>query len=63
MRHAHDRVVRPRHVVPILQANFGLDLASMFAVLTPIATSGVLLSFTLRQIELKLCFWSGKATK
>jgi len=35
----------------------------MFAVLTPIATTGVLVSFILRQIELKLCFWSGKATK
>ena len=63
MRHARDRVVRLRHLVLSLQANFGLDLASMFAVLTPIATTGVLLSFILRRIELKLCFWSGKATK
>ena len=63
MRHAHDRVVRPRHVVPILQANFGLDLASMFAVLTLIAITGVMLSFILRLVERKLCFWSGKATK
>jgi NitT/TauT family transport system permease protein len=49
--------------VLILQANFGLDLATMFAVLTLIAITGVVLSFILRQIELKLCFWSGKATK
>jgi NitT/TauT family transport system permease protein len=49
--------------VLILQANFGLDLASMFAVLTLLAVTGVILSFILRQIELKLCFWSGKATK
>src|SRR5215470_6375500 len=45
--------------VLILQANFGLDLASMFAVLVLIAITGVVLSFILRQIELRLCFWSG----
>ena len=49
--------------VLILQANFGLDLASMFAVLVLIAITGVILSFILRQIEIRLCFWSGKATK
>ena len=49
--------------VLILQANFGLDLASMFAVLVLIAVTGVSLSFILRQVELRLCFWSGKATK
>jgi NitT/TauT family transport system permease protein len=49
--------------VLILQANFGLDLASMFAVLMLLAVTGVILSFILRQIELRLCFWSGKATK
>jgi NitT/TauT family transport system permease protein len=48
--------------VLILQANFGLDLASMFAVLVLIAVTGVALSFILRQVELRLCFWSGKAT-
>ncbi len=36
----------------ILQANFGLDLASMFAVLVLLAITGVILSFILRQIEL-----------
>jgi NitT/TauT family transport system permease protein len=49
--------------VLILQANFGLDLASMFAVLVLIAVTGVLLSTILRVIEARLCFWSGKATK
>jgi NitT/TauT family transport system permease protein len=49
--------------VLILQANFGLDLASMFAVLVVIAVTGVALSFVLRVIETRLCFWSGKATK
>jgi NitT/TauT family transport system permease protein len=49
--------------VLILQANFGLDLASMFAVLVLIAVTGVVLSFILRLVETRLCFWSGKATK
>jgi NitT/TauT family transport system permease protein len=49
--------------VLILQANFGLDLASMFAVLVLIAVTGVVLSTILRVIETRLCFWSGKATK
>jgi NitT/TauT family transport system permease protein len=49
--------------VLILQANFGLDLAAMFAVLVLIALTGVALNLILRLIERKLCFWSGKATK
>jgi len=49
--------------VLILQANFGLDLASMFAVLVLLGITGVILSFILRQVEIRLCFWSGKATK
>jgi NitT/TauT family transport system permease protein len=49
--------------VLILQANFGLDLASVFALLVLIAVAGVALSFVLRLIEARLCFWSGKATK
>jgi NitT/TauT family transport system permease protein len=49
--------------VLILQANFSLDLASVFALLVLVAIAGVGLSFLLRQIELRLCFWSGKATK
>jgi NitT/TauT family transport system permease protein len=49
--------------VLILQSNFGLDLASMFAVLVVLGLTGVMLSLVLRLIETKLCFWSGKATK
>jgi NitT/TauT family transport system permease protein len=49
--------------VLILQANFGLDLAAVFALLVLIAVAGVALSFALRQVEARLCFWSGKATK
>jgi NitT/TauT family transport system permease protein len=49
--------------VLILQANFGLDLASMFAVLVLIAVTGVALNLFLRLVETRLCFWSGKATK
>jgi NitT/TauT family transport system permease protein len=49
--------------VLILQANFSLDLASVFALLVLIAIAGVTLNFVLRQVEARLCFWSGKATK
>jgi NitT/TauT family transport system permease protein len=49
--------------VLILQANFSLDLASVFALLVLIAIAGVALSFVLRLIETRLCFWSGKTTK
>jgi NitT/TauT family transport system permease protein len=49
--------------VLILQANFSLDLASVFALLVLIAVAGVVLSLVLRLIEARLCFWSGKATK
>jgi NitT/TauT family transport system permease protein len=49
--------------VLILQANFSLDLASVFALLVLIAVAGVALSLALRLIETRLCFWSGKATK
>ena len=49
--------------VLILQANFGLDLASVFAILVMLGLVGVALSAVLRLVEAKLCFWSGKATK
>jgi len=49
--------------VLILQSNFGLDLASMFAVLVILGLTGVMLSLILRLVETRLCFWSGKATK
>ena len=47
----------------LITANFGLDLASMFAVLVLIAVTGVVLNLILRLVETRLCFWSGKATK
>ena len=49
--------------VLILQANFGLDLASVFALLVLLAVMGVLLSSILRLAERKLCFWSGRSSK
>ena len=49
--------------VLILQANFGLDIASVFALIVLLSTAGVLLTFLLRAIERRLCFWSGKAAK
>jgi ABC-type nitrate/sulfonate/bicarbonate transport system permease component len=35
----------------------------VFALLVLIAIAGVTLNFVLRQVEARLCFWSGKATK
>jgi NitT/TauT family transport system permease protein len=49
--------------VLILQANFALDLASVFALLVLLGVTGVVLSMVLRAIEARLCFWSGKTTK
>ncbi len=49
--------------VLILQANFSLDLASVFALLVLIAVCGVALSSILKWAETRLCFWSGRATK
>lgn len=49
--------------VLILQANFALDLASVFALLTLLSLSGVLLNLLMRAIERRVCFWSGKSTK
>jgi NitT/TauT family transport system permease protein len=49
--------------VLILQANFALDLASVFALLVLLGVTGVILSTILRAIEARLCFWSGKATR
>jgi NitT/TauT family transport system permease protein len=49
--------------VMILQANFKLDLASVFALLIVLSASGVFLSYLARYIERRVCFWSGKATK
>jgi NitT/TauT family transport system permease protein len=49
--------------VLILQANFALDLAAVFALLALLGVTGVILSLILRAIETRLCFWSGKAVR
>jgi NitT/TauT family transport system permease protein len=49
--------------VLILQANFALDLAAVFALLALLGVTGVILSMILRAIEARLCFWSGKAVR
>jgi NitT/TauT family transport system permease protein len=49
--------------VLILQANFGLDIASVFALIVLLSTAGVVLTMILRGIERRLCFWAGKAAK
>lgn len=42
----------------ILQANFALDLAGVFALLTLLGILGVVLSFCVRAIENRVCFWN-----
>jgi NitT/TauT family transport system permease protein len=49
--------------VMILQANFSLDLAAVFALLLLLSVTGVCFNLLLRSIERRFCFWSGKATK
>jgi NitT/TauT family transport system permease protein len=49
--------------VLILQANFALDLAAVFALLSLLSIAGVCLNMILRAVERRCCFWSGKATK
>jgi NitT/TauT family transport system permease protein len=49
--------------VLILQANFSLDLAAVFALLIMLGVAGVLLSILLRFLERHIVFWSGKTTK
>jgi NitT/TauT family transport system permease protein len=49
--------------VMILQANFALDLAAVFALLLLLSLTGVWFNLLLRGIERRFCFWSGKATK
>ncbi len=48
--------------VLILQANFSLDLAGVFALLTLLAVVGVLLNLAVRLVERKICFWSGRSS-
>lgn len=49
--------------VLILQANFALDLASVFALLVLLSSTGVALNLGFRYLERRVCFWSGKSTK
>jgi NitT/TauT family transport system permease protein len=41
----------------LLQANFALDLAAVFALLTVLGVLGVVLSLCVRVIENRVCFW------
>jgi NitT/TauT family transport system permease protein len=49
--------------VLILQANFALDLAAVFALLVVLSVMGVTLNLTMRFIERRVCFWSGRSSK
>jgi len=49
--------------VLILQANFSLNLARVFSLIAVLSVSGIVLSATLRFIERRVCFWSGKSTR
>ena len=41
----------------LLQANFALDLAAVFALLTLLGLLGVALSLAVRAVEYRVCFW------
>lgn len=45
----------------ILQANFALDLAAVFALLTVLGALGVILSLCIRAIEHRVCFWNRRS--
>jgi NitT/TauT family transport system permease protein len=45
----------------ILQANFALDLAAVFALLTLLGVLGVTLSLCIRAIENRVCFWNRRS--
>ena len=49
--------------VLILQANFALDLATVFSLLVLLSLTGVLLNGFMQMIERRICFWSGRSTK
>jgi len=49
--------------VLILKANFELALDVAFSLIVLLAITGVILSTTIKAIERRLCFWSGRATK
>ena len=44
--------------VLILQANFSLDIASVFAMLMLLAVTGVAVSVLQKKTEARLCFWN-----
>jgi NitT/TauT family transport system permease protein len=46
--------------VVILKANFALDLASVFSSLIVLGIIGVTLNASVRAVERRVCFWSGK---
>jgi len=46
--------------VQILQANFNLDLASVFSSLIVLGVIGVILNASVRAFERRICFWSGR---
>jgi len=45
----------------ILQANFALDLAGVFALLTLLGVLGVTLSLCIRAVESRVCFWNRRS--
>ena len=45
----------------ILQANFALDLAAVFALLTLLGMLGVVLSLCVRAVEHRVCFWNRRS--
>lgn len=49
--------------VLIMQANFSLNLARVFSLIAVLSISGIVLSATLRFLERRVCFWSGKSTR
>ena len=49
--------------VLILQANFALDLASVFALLVVLSASGVILNAGMQTVERRICFWNGRSSK
>jgi NitT/TauT family transport system permease protein len=49
--------------VLILQANFSLDLASVFALLVLLSSMGIILNVAMKSIEKRVCFWSGRSSK
>jgi NitT/TauT family transport system permease protein len=48
--------------VRILQANFTLDLASVFALLAVLSAIGIALNSAIRFAERKICYWSGRSS-